>query len=314
MDINKRKSNVALLSVASNATLVILKLFIGMIIGSVSVISEAIHSAVDLVASVIALIAVRTAGKPEDRSHAFGHGKIENISGTIEALLIFIAAALIIYEAVQKIISPHHMEQVGWGVLVMTGSAAANFIVSRMLFKVGTETDSIALKADAWHLRTDVYTSLGVMVGLLLYMAGKSFFPTVNLSWVDPAAAIIVAMLIIKAAYDLTKESIRDLLDARLDPEDERIITECVMEQHPKILSYHKLRTRKSGSQRFFEFHLIAPPRMSVEESHSIGDAIVVRVKERFQNAKVVIHVEPCDLSCYEDCAVHCHIKTTSAE
>ncbi len=313
MDNINRKTRVAMLSVASNTALVLLKLIIGIIIGSVSVISEAIHSSVDLVASVIALFAVRTAAKPEDRSHAFGHGKIENISGTIEALLIFIAAIWIIYEAVQKIIAPHHMEQAGWGILVMTGSAAANFIVSRKLFKVGTETDSIALKADAWHLRTDVYTSLGVMAGLSIYMIGKKFFPAVNLTWIDPAAAISVAILIFKAAFDLTRESIRDLLDSRLDPGDEKIITECVKEQYPKILSYHRLRTRKSGPQRFFEFHLLVQPEMSVDESHRISDAIVALVKEQYHDAKVVIHVEPCDLSCYEDCVEHCHIKTPAA-
>ena len=313
MDTGRKKTRVAVLSVASNTTLVVLKLIIGMIIGSVSVISEAIHSAVDLVASVIALFAVRTAGKPEDSSHAFGHGKIENISGAMEALLIFIAAVMIIYEAIQKLLAPHHMDQVGWGILVMSGSAAANFVVSRMLFKVGTETDSIALKADAWHLRTDVYTSLGVMAGLVLYMAGKYFFPSIRLSWMDPAAAIIVAILIIKAAYDLTKESVRDLLDARLDPGDEKIIEDSVREQQPKVLSYHRLRTRKSGPQRFFEFHMVVPADMNVGDSHRIGDEIVVRAKERYRDAKIVIHVEPCDLSCDEECAAHCVLKNPSA-
>jgi cation diffusion facilitator family transporter len=294
--------------VASNASLVAMKLAIGLLINSVSVISEAIHSAVDLVASVIALVAVRKSGKPEDSRHAFGHGKIENISGTVEALLIFLAAGWIIYEAVQKLIKPQHLEQVSWGVLVMSISAAANFIVSRMLFKVGTETDSIALKADAWHLRTDVYTSGGVMAGLFFYWTGTHFFPQVNLTWVDPAAAIIVALMIMKAAYDLTMESVRDLLDARLSHEDEKLIDRYVQEQYPAVLSYHKLRTRKSGSQRFFEFHLIVAPDMTVQASHDLGDRIVGRVKEQYPDAKVVIHVEPCDKSCADDCAENCNL------
>ncbi len=306
MDITKKKSRVAILSVASNSSLVAMKLTIGLLINSVSVISEAIHSAVDLVAAIIAFFAVRKSGKPEDHRHAFGHGKIENISGTIEALLIFLAAGWIIYEAVEKLKNPQHLEQAGWGVAVMSISVAANFFVSHMLFKVGNETDSIALKADAWHLRTDVWTSFGVMTGLLIYWAGRFFFPGINLSWVDPATAIIVAMLIIKAAYDLTLESVRDLLDARLGKEDEELIDRYVTEQHPKAISYHKLRTRKSGSQRFYEFHLVVDPGMSVQESHEISDRIVARVKEHFPGAKVVIHVEPCDNSCTDECVDHC--------
>lgn len=306
MDNNKKKSRVALLSVASNSSLVALKLTIGILINSVSVISEAIHSAVDLVAAVIALIAVRTSSKPEDRHHAFGHGKIENISGTIEAVLIFFAAGWIIYEAVEKLRNPQQMTQAGWGIIVMTVSATANFFVSRILFRVGTETDSIALKADAWHLRTDVWTSLGVMAALLIYWAGTFLFPHVNLSWIDPVAAIIVAFLIIKAAYDLTRESVRDLLDARLSREDEALIDRYVTEQHPRVLSYHKLRTRKSGPQRFYEFHLVVAPEMTVQESHDIGDRIVSGVKEHYPDAKVVIHVEPCDNTCAKDCMENC--------
>lgn len=306
MDTVQKKQRVALLSVTSNTLLVIMKLAIGLVIGSVSVISEAIHSAVDLIAAIIALVAVRRASKPEDRRHAFGHGKIENISGTIEALLIFLAAGWIIYEAAHKLLKPQPIEQAGWGVLVMTISACANFFVSSMLFKVGTETDSIALKADAWHLRTDVYTSLGVMTGLLLYWLGRFFFPAVNFMWVDPAAAIIVALMIVKAAYELTRESVKDLLDARLSREDEMLIDRYVREQRPYVKSYHKLRTRKSGSQRFYELHLIVDQKMSVKESHDIGDRIVAGVKTHHPDAKVVIHVEPCDNSCTDECSSHC--------
>jgi cation diffusion facilitator family transporter len=307
MDTLKKKQRVAMLSVISNTTLVGLKLLVGLLIGSVSVISEAIHSAVDLMAAVIALFAVRTAGKPEDTRHAYGHGKIENISGTIEALLIFLAAVWIIYEAAHKLLKPQPIEQAGFGVIVMTLSAAANFFVSTRLFRVGNETDSIALKADAWHLRTDVYTSLGVMTGLLLYWAGSFFFPHVNFMWLDPAAALIVALLIVKTAYDLTRESVRDLLDTRLSREDELLIDRFVTERQPLAKSYHKLRTRKSGSQRFFEFHLVVDPKMSVRESHDLGDTIVAGVKSRYPDAKVVIHVEPCDETCTEDCLDHCN-------
>ncbi len=155
MDSQQRKSATALLSVGSNTALVVGKLVVGLMIGSVSVISEAIHSGVDLVAAVIALFAVRTSGKPPDERHPFGHGKAENLAGTIEALLIFVAAGWIIYEAVRKLSHPEPLEDPGWGVAVMLISAVANMLVSAQLFRVGRETDSVALQADRWHQLTD---------------------------------------------------------------------------------------------------------------------------------------------------------------
>ena len=160
-----KKTGVAVLSVASNSLLIVLKIVVGLLIGSVAVISEAIHSGIDLLAAVIALFAVRASSARADEQHPYGHGKVENISGTIEALLIFAAAAWIIYEAVRKLIDPDEIDMPVWGVGVMLVSAMVNIFVSRRLFKVGKETDSVALQADAWHLRTDVYTSVGVMVG-----------------------------------------------------------------------------------------------------------------------------------------------------
>lgn len=222
MDAQKRKERVALLSVLSNSTLVVMKLIVGLWIGSVAVISEAIHSGVDLVAAVIALFSVKTSSLPADGKHPFGHGKIENISGTVEALLIFIAAGWIIWESVSKLLLPWPVETVGWGVAVMFISAVANSVVARMLFRVGKETDSVALIADGWHLRTDVYTSAGVMAGLTVIWIGESLFPDIELHWLDPVAAIGVALLIIKAAWDLTRQSTGGLMDETLPPRKRR--------------------------------------------------------------------------------------------
>ena len=221
MQLAEQKVAVALLSVISNTVLVLLKIIVGILIGSVSVISEAIHSGVDLLAAVIALFAVRTSGKTPDEGHPFGHGKVENLSGSIEAVLIFLAAGWIIFEAVKKIVTPRAIETPGLGVLVMFLSAAVNLWVSGRLFKVGKETDSVALLADAWHLRTDVYTSLGVMAGLGLILTGEWLFPGVHFDWIDPVAAIALALLILRAAYALTLKATRDLLDVSL-PEEEK--------------------------------------------------------------------------------------------
>lgn len=304
--IQRRKSAVALLSVVSNATLVVLKVIVGVMIGSVSVISEAIHSGVDLLAAMIALFAVRTSGKPADERHPFGHGKIENISGTVEALLIFVAAIWIIYEAVERLLHPKPMTEASWGVGVMLLSAVANIIVSTMLFRVGNETDSAALKADAWHLRTDIYTSAGVMVGLGLMWIGAQVLPGHNLQWIDPMAAIGVAILILKTAYKLTVESGRDLLDASLPPDEEEWIRNYVAGLNSVVRGFHHLRTRKSGAHRFVQFHLLVSADMSVEQSHRLNDDIVVAIKERFPASTVTIHIEPCDASCTPECIEGC--------
>jgi cation diffusion facilitator family transporter len=220
MSEQRKKSRVAALSVISNSVLVLLKAIVGILIGSVSVLSEAIHSGMDLVAALIAFFAVRIAGRAADEEHPFGHTKVENISAAVEALLIFAAAIWIIIEAVRKLINPRPIETVGWGVGIMLVSTIANLVVSRLLFKVGKETDSAALTADAWHLRTDVYTSVGVMSGLGIIWLGSFFFPGLNLTWIDPVAAIAVAGLIIHAAYDLTRRAVQDLVDQSIPVEE----------------------------------------------------------------------------------------------
>ncbi len=287
------KNSVATLSVVSNSALVLFKLVIGALTGSVSVISEAIHSGVDLVASVIALVAVKTSGKPADETHPYGHGKIENVSGVIEALLIFAAAAWIIKEAVQKLLHREPLESIGWGVGIMLISSVVNVIVSQKLFAVGRKTDSSALLADAWHLRTDVFTSLGVMFGLAVVMVGKKLWPETDLSWVDPVAAIMVACLILKAAYDLTLSAGKDLLDVRLPIEEEKQITAIVSNAHSGIKGLHKLRTRKAGHVRYVDLHVQVDPGMTVETAHHLTHLVANRIRESFPETFTTVHVEP---------------------
>ncbi len=286
----------------------VFKLLVGAGIGSVSVISEAIHSGVDLVAAVIALLAVRSADKPADKEHPYGHGKIENISGFLEALLIAAAAAWIIIAAIGKFQHPRPMQQLGWGVAVMFVSALANLFISRMLFKVGKEMDSIALQADGCHLRTDVYTSAGVMAGLALMAIIRWLFK-VECSWLDPAAAIVVSCLIFKAAYELTLQSIRDLLDASLPPEEEEWIRDYIGRLQPTIRGFHRLRTRKSGSTRFVELHLIVEADMSVEDAHRISEVLTCDIEDRFPLTSVSVHIEPCDGTCEEICVQGCFLS-----
>jgi len=306
MDVQKQKLSVAWLSVLSNTTLVIIKLVIGLWIGAVSIISEAIHSAVDLVAAVIALFSVKTSGKPADPEHPFGHGKIENISGSIEALLIFVAAGWIIFEATEKLLHPEPVGLIGLGVAVMFFSSLVNVFVSQMLFRVARKTDSVALLADAWHLRTDVYTSAGVMFSLAAIWIGERLVPGTALQWLDPVAAIGVALLIVKTAYNLVIQSARDLLDAALPSEEKNLIRRIIAEQRPDVHGFHKLKTRKAGNVRFIEFHMKVDPQMTVEASHQITVDITGIIHEHFPGSHVTIHVEPCDGTCDTDCTAGC--------
>lgn len=299
-----------MLSVASNSSLVVLKLAAGIFIGSMAVISEAIHSGIDLLASLIALVSVKTSGVPPDRVHPFGHEKIENISGSIEALLILCAAAWIVYESIQKLINPEPVSMIGLGVAVMAVSVTVNMLVSRRLFTIGYATESVALQGNAWHLRTDVYTSLGVLVSLLLIMAARWAFPDINVYWIDPLAALCVALLIAATGWKVLVKAFRDLLDARLPEDEESIIHSIIAAGQPAVHGYHHLRTRRAGRVRFVEFHMKVDATMTVDESHALAEEVTSAIRGEFPDTSVSIHVEPCRDHCPGgDCPEGCFVS-----
>jgi cation diffusion facilitator family transporter len=304
--IDQIKVRAASISVGSNAFLVVAKLVIGILIGSVSVISEAIHSAVDLLAAVIAWFAVRVSGQPADKEHPYGHGKYENLSGAVEAALIFVAALWIVWEAVAKLRhGGGEISSPGWGAGVMAVSATVNLFVSRNLMKVGKKTDSLALIADAMHLRTDVWTSVGVLGGLAIIWVGKWIVPGVNLAWVDPVAAIAVALLITHAAWELTRHATGGLLDEALPEEDIAYIHETARTSFP-IRSLHDLRTRKSGPERFIDAHVAVPYELNVLEGHDKGKEFKGILRAHWPMSQINIHVDPCDGSCKGPCLSGC--------
>jgi cation diffusion facilitator family transporter len=299
---DKLKRGAARLSVLSNTVLVIAKFIVGIMSGSVSIMSEAVHSGIDLVAALIAWYAVRESGKPADDEHHFGHGKIENVAGTIEAVLIFGAAIFIIWEAVHKLIKGTvEIESLGIGAVVMGISALANYLVSRHLLNVAVETDSVALEADAMHLRTDVYTSVGVFGGLI-------FIKLTGIAMLDPIVAIVVACLILKAAYDLTKSAFFHILDIKLPDDEEAIIHDVMKENVLHFLEYHKLRTRKSGHIRHVDMHLVVPKLMTVEKGHKLSHHISSDIEKRLDHSHVLVHIEPCEGEC-DGCVVECPSK-----
>ena len=306
MDIQKQKTSVALLSVVSNSILVILKLVTGLLTGSVSVLSEAVHSSMDLIASVIAFFAVRISARRPDAEHPFGHGKVEDISALAEALLIVIAAVWIVVEAISKIISPQPLETLDWGIAVMLLSVVANIIVSHLLFKVGKKADSPALIADAWHLRTDVWTSAGVLAGLSIIWVGARLWPEVNLSWIDPVAAMMVAMLILRASITLTMGAIKDLIDTSPPAHELYWLSGYLESWYPTVRSIHRIRTRKSGAARFIDLHIVVDPAMTVSDSHAITEKMTSAVREKLSGADLTVHIEPCDGLCKKSCVSGC--------
>ncbi|MDD4237493.1 MAG: cation diffusion facilitator family transporter [Desulfotomaculaceae bacterium] len=285
------KAKVALLSIGSNTFLTLGKLFVGLSMGAVSVISEAIHSSLDLVAAIIAFFAVRTAAKPADERHNYGHGKFENLSSIIEAILILVAGVMIINNAIPKLQGGGEIENLGLGAGVMGISAVVNLFISRQLLKTAKKTDSPALAADGWHLMTDVYTSMGVFAGLgAIYLTG--------LTILDPIIAIAVALLIFKAAFKLISESVRNILDTNLPPTEEKLIQKILYSYAEEYIEFHDLRTRKAGSDRYVDLHLVVPKYKDIDAVHTLCDRIEDDLRTQLPSVQVLIHTEPCRAHC----------------
>lgn len=288
MQNNKLKQHTARISVVSNTLLVLLKLVVGFLTGAVSIISEAAHSAVDLLAALIAFYAVRQSDAPPDENHAYGHGKIENISGAVEAVLIIVAALWIVFEAGEKFYTAAMPEALEYGIGIMLLSVIVNYFVSKRLFKVAKITESQALEADALHLQADIWTSLGVLIGLAI-------IKITGLYWLDPIIAIVVAIVVFKAGYGMTKKSLSELTDISLPPEEEEMISE-IINSHNKVISFHRLRTRRSGSHRLIDMHLILDKDMHLDQAHAVCDQLENEIKDRLGGfCDVVIHIEPCE-------------------
>ncbi|MCE5284583.1 MAG: cation diffusion facilitator family transporter [Pelosinus sp.] len=279
------KKSAASVSVISNSVLVLTKLVVGIFTGSVSVISEAAHSAVDLLAALIAYFAVSNADKKPDIKHTYGHGKIENLSGAVEALLIIAAAIWIVFEAVQKFSTSEAPKALEYGIVIMVVSIAINYFVSRNLFRVAKATQSHALEADALHLQADIWTSIGVLVGLVA-------IKITGLYWLDSVIAVVVAVIIFKAGYDMTIKSIHELIDVAL-PDEERIIIQNIIEKIPVIKGYKHIHSRRSGSKRLIDLYILLDGNLSLYQAHSICDEVEAEIKTIFSPCEVTIHPEP---------------------
>jgi cation diffusion facilitator family transporter len=283
----RTKSGVAALSVASNSVLIAIKLAAGAITGSIAIVTEAIHSLIDLVASVVAFVSVRKADEPADADHPYGHEKVESLSAAIEGMLILIGAGIIVYEATHRLVVGAEVDALGVGIAVMALSVLANLLVSTVLSRQAREHDSPALEGDAAHLRTDALTSAGVLAGLaLVQVTGIVAF--------DSITALIVATAIVAAGLRILRRSSGVLVDEALPgPEMDRIEAAIAAARTPEVAGYHRLRARRAGSRRYIDLHVQYRSGTSLERAHELAHQMRDEIETSLRRAEVLIHVEP---------------------
>jgi len=296
------RSGAVKLSLAVVIGLIALKVVVAVITGSISISAQAVDSFLDLFGISVTFFALRMAVMPADEEHPFGHGKVEGIAAIVQAVLIFTAGGLIIYAAVRRIITETPLELTEAGIRVMLVSIIVSIFLSRHLLKVSRATDSIALEASARNIAADVYSASGVLVGLVVIrFTGASI--------IDPILAIVVALYILKTAYDVTRKSFGELVDVRLPEAEEEVIISCITEHRAQLAGFHKVRTRKAGIQRFIEFHLVIPKDASLEEAHLMCYHLEEDIESRLANSSVTIHVEPCTIECELCFVVSCSLR-----
>ena len=300
------RNGAARLSLIVVIALIVFKVVVASITGSISILAQAVDSFLDLFAVVATFFAVQIAVKPADEEHPFGHGKVENIAAVGQALLIFVAAGLIIYSAVQRIMAGATVELTEAGIGAMVVSIVASVFLSRHLLKVSRELDSAALQANAHNIAADVYSAAAVLVGLLIVRLSGG-----RLSILDPIIAILVALYILRVAYTVLRSSFTQLIDVKLPEAEESIIKSCIKEHETEVVDFHKLRTRKAGNQRYIDLHVVIPKDTSIEEAHKLCDCIERDIETRLKNASITIHVEPCTDEC-KQCAVTCDLPKKS--
>ncbi len=283
----RTKSGAAALSIASNSVLIALKLAAGAITGSIAILTEAVHSLIDLVASVVAYVSVRKADEPADAEHPYGHEKVESLAATIEGMLILVGAGIIVYEATHQLVVGSSVERLGLGIAVMAFSVFANLAVSTVLARQAEAHESPALAGDAAHLRTDALTSAGVLFGLaLVQVTGDAAF--------DPITALVVATAIVWAGIRIIRRSSGVLVDETLpNAELDRIEAAIATARTPEVAGYHKLRARRAGSRRHIDFHVQYRSGTSLERAHELAHQMRDSIEAEIPQAEVLIHAEP---------------------
>ena len=283
------KSAAAALSIVSNTFLILLKVVASSITGSVALLTEAMHSSIDLIASIVAFISVRKADEPADAEHPYGHEKIENLAAMIEGILILVGSGVIAFEAIRHLIVGTQVAHLGFGIAVVAISIVVNFFVSRKLGRRARETESVALEADAVHLRTDMATSFGVLIGLVLVSITGA-------DWLDPAVALLIAAAIVREGFKILNRSSRVLVDEALPASELDAISAEIRAFGPQgVAGFHKLRARRAGARRYVDLHVQFASGTTLEQAHETAHRLQDAIATRIPGADVLIHLEPED-------------------
>jgi cation diffusion facilitator family transporter len=284
-----QRRGAAALSVASNSTLIVLKFVAGAVTGSVAILTEALHSSIDLVASLVAYFSVRKAEEPADESHRYGHEKVENLSAAIEGMLILVGSGVIAFEAIRHLVRHSRLQTLGVGIGVVAVSMVANLAVGAVVARRARATESAALEGDAAHLRTDALTSAGVLVGLILVQVTGA-------RWIDPVVALLVAVAIVASGVRIVSRSSRVLMDEALPPDELEAIREAVHSFGARgVAGYHNLRTRRAGARRYVDLHVQFRSGTTLEAAHATATELQAAISSRLNGADVLIHLEPED-------------------
>ena len=276
----------AWLSIAAAVVTLFLKLAAWWLTGSVGLLSDALESLVNLAAAILALLALWVASQPPDDEHAFGHTKVEYFSGGIEGALIALAAGGIGWNAVHRLLNPHLLESVTLGVLISAAASVVNLVVARILMRAGKEAHSVTLQADAHHLMTDVWTSVGVVVAVILVAL-------TGWGWLDPVIGLLVAVQILWMAVRLIRESMLGLMDTGLPAEEMQAIRNVLEGFASDGMHYHALRTRQAGAWRFMSVHLLVPGDWTVARGHDLAEKIENDIRQQVPRLTVTTHLEP---------------------
>lgn len=295
------KLRAARLSIATATTLAALKLIAGLFTGSMAILSSAIDSLLDILMSAVNYLAIREAVQPADEKHPFGHGKFETLATLVQALLITLSGSWIIFEASRRLLQGGQLSHLSGGSFVLLLSSIVSWFIARHLRRVADRTDSSALKADSLHFSMDVYTNLALGAGLL---AVRYF----DAPWLDPALSILVALYILKEAFGLVRHGMQDILDENLPEPVRKEIERLINAHQDQLVGFHELRTRRAGSQKIINFHLIVCGHLSVTEGHTIADLLEKSIEDKIPGSDVTIHVEPCSESECQALA-HCRRK-----
>ncbi|MEA3465025.1 MAG: cation diffusion facilitator family transporter [Thermodesulfobacteriota bacterium] len=298
----------ARLAIITATGLAILKVLTGIITGSMALLSSAADSLLDILMSSGNLVALRHASKPADEDHPYGHGKFETAATLLQSLFIAASGFFILYESIHRLLrGDNQLRHLNIGIAVLVISSIVSWFLSRHLKRVGTQTESTALQADALHYATDVYSNIGLLIGLV----GVRIL---NWNWIDSALSIGVGGYILFAAYKLLKRSMNDFLDAGLPTEQQEKIVRCIEEYKQEVVGYHNLRTRRSGKQKMIDFHLTICRFKTIQEAHESANKIEQLIKDKISNADITIHLEPSDCDKCREAGHQCTYSGKSHE